>query len=400
MFEIIALVGGLAFVLTLASRPLYCLLVLSALAASSWVVPPSLVDGVRITSLLTVAFWLVAHPSKRSAQEKPPARSSDVKWAIGGYLLFVFAATVPHGDVTNLASHLVGLALLVPCLHFLFRRLSGHPEVLALASAILFGATLVSLGAVALGSSAYSGERLRGLFINPNTLGFVCFVGFALSTVAARRHHFLASVMALSFLSCMLLSGSRMSLLATGVFVLVDGVQRPGRGRLTLGLALLTTFTLVLNPSLLEVLPSETTRTNDSRSDGIAYAVNAFRDAPIFGLGYAADHVEVASSPGRALLLGGAIGVIGLACIYVAILRASAKISPSALALGVAAVVHSFGEGWLLSAVGPLMLVFAVAMAAISVYEWRPLPLKQPLDAHYSPPSHGAVGALPPDRTT
>ena len=103
-----------------------------------------------------------------------------------------------------------------------------------------------------------------------------------------------------------------------------------------------------------------------SRDGSLQEAVRVLSISPLFGLGVGGELVEVASSPLRAFVEGGILALVGVVIMYLVLLRAALRRNASLLAMTLAAILSSFGEGWFLSSIGSMMLVFSAVWIGVA----------------------------------
>src|SRR5690606_4216853 len=151
----------------------------------------------------------------------------------------------------------------------------------------------------------------------------------------------------------------RASTLALIVVGLLELVRRKRYGvvaalavAVVLGALLLSRLDLAGSP--LDVL----LRTNDSRSGSVDAALADVSSSPLWGIGLNNEAAIIASSPFRAVSNGGVLGILCVAVQGVLMLRTS-LVTPQALIVVTAGLVHSMFEGWVLSPSSPFLLVFA-----------------------------------------
>lgn len=218
--------------------------------------------------------------------------------------------------------------------------------------------------ALAIGQTNYSGRAL-GIFGNPNTLGMVSALWFAL---ALTRRRSWAAVLPLSF-SAIVLSGSRGAFIASCAALLtwlwLGGVSR-GRmsdGQLMLLRAAMTVLTLDL--AFVAVGYFESGRVSSagsglariSESGRLALLEHAwlrFLERPLTGWGLGLEQVDGISHPHTLpMTLGFQLGVfgVGLAAAAVLILLRGLRFgSPGLAALSTYALVAMLAESWLFGA--------------------------------------------------
>lgn len=282
-------------------------------------------------------------------------------------LLYLVFATIWHGQIRDFVLYLTGCGLALAYAILLLKYVAPEDLMRGVGNglALVVAVSLVML--VLVPDDALLGERLQGLASNPNSLGFYCAILIAILLFGARSQLFICAT-GLASLYALTLTASRASLIL--VVLLLAGwlaLRRTAAGRLLAALALLGAWLIYsVFPSLLVSDNSEILRTENSRELSWEYTQSVLRDRPFTGIGFGHEVVEVASSPLRALVHGGYWGGLAVLAMYVVIVFYSWGAGGRTVAFGVAVMVHSFFEGWLLSPVGPMFLLFIVAWHAIA----------------------------------
>ncbi len=205
--------------------------------------------------------------------------------------------------------------------------------------------------------------RLRGLAENANTLGFFAMLLVVLTLVTEQRLWTYLVTMVLAG-PILFLTASRASiastLIALGVAALCQVKYR--RGIIAIGAFL--GLILLARPSLLTAAAqTDALRRNNSRLGTIEETRRALDISPWTGIGFNGLESTVASSPLRALAVGGILaGAIGTLAIIV-LLRSMTNqqmllyLSPC--------LTHSLLEGWMVSTSGPIIMTFFSIWAAL-----------------------------------
>lgn len=294
------------------------------------------------------------------------------RWAsalCGPLATYVVVTTAPHGEWRELVLYLAAVCL--PLL--LIVATGGHLAVVDLVRGLTLGLWLTVGGSLVYGvvrpDLAIESDRLRGLLENANSLGFIAFVLGAVAILVPTRWS--SASLALSVVA-LVWTASRASTLALIVVGLLELVRRKRYGvvaalAVAVGLGALLLSRLDLAGSPLDVL----LRTNDSRSGSVDAALADVSSSPLWGIGLNNETAIIASSPFRALSNGGVLGILCVAVQGVLMLRTS-LVTPQALIVVTAGLVHSMFEGWVLSPSSPFLLVFAAAWLLIAQVTPRP----------------------------
>jgi hypothetical protein len=286
---------------------------------------------------------------------------------------FLGVATLLHGQVSAFVPYVLGAVLLVLYARILTRHATGRD--LCQGALLALGSTVVSALVVAVflpGIGVLQG-RVRGLTSNPNLLGFYCaaFLAILLLRPAGRRFTSMAGLGLGVGGIILVLTGSRASLLAVVIVVLVVLGRQPDTRLKVLALAggAGVATVLVAFPSLIANNDALILRQGNSRAESLDYALQSLQQHPWSGIGLDNELVQVASTPLRAITQAGLFGGLAVAVIYLAILVFSIRAGRGTVGFGIAMIVHSLFEGWLLSPVGPLALTFVVVWTAIAAPE-------------------------------
>jgi len=319
--------------------------------------------GVRVIGLGLIALSGAQRVSRSSAfiaECKASTLQMRVwlPWLTSSLLVYLLLAAAFHGQWLSFVLYLSGLALLVVAIVITATRVPIETVAKAVVSALAILAVLSLIYALALPTEGIEGGRLRGLTGNANTLGFYAFLLGSLALIVVRRFSVKAALFTLSVI-VLIGTSSRASALALTVVVL--GVFLTRRSATTViavfGLLIAGVVLSMAWPDSLAVLDG-LLRDNNSRSGSLDVTAEAFRSSPIVGVGLAADQLVIASSPLRALAYAGLGGLVSVIVLWLCILVPSRKVGIPAIGFAVAAIVHSLFEGWLLSPVSPLLLVF------------------------------------------
>jgi hypothetical protein len=285
--------------------------------------------------------------------------------------VFLGVATLAHGKVSAYPPYLLGAVLMVLYARLLGRYATGRD--LCQGALIALGSVVASAVVVAavLPQVRGGGGRVRGLTSNANLLGFYCalFVTILLLRPAGRR--FMTVLGLVLGGGVLVLTGSRASLVVVVVVLLfVLGRHRDVWLRvLAVAGGVSVATALVAFPSLMVDNDALILRQGNSRAESLDYALQSLQQHPWSGIGLDNELVQVASTPLRAITQAGLLGGLAVAVIYLAILVFSIRAGRGTVGFGIAMIVHSLFEGWLLSPVGPLALTFVVVWTAIAAPE-------------------------------
>lgn len=349
----------------------YTIGVLLVLASSSSMVPSTAVSViVRVfgIGLLCAASLQWVKPGlyvRFNLHQKASELRLWLPSVVGSLLLFLVLAAGFHGQWSNFVLYGIGLVIVVGAV---------VSTAVTVPSAIVTKAVIFALGVMIAGSLVFGivvpGEgifagRLRGLTPNANTLGFYAFLLGALALVVVRHVGVKILLFSIS-IAVVLWSSSRASALALVIVVLTVLLSRRSSTTALLLASLIGTGVLVMIawPQSLSILDG-VTRVNDSRAGSFDVAVASFRSSPWIGVGMGNEQFEIASSPMRALGTAGIGGLIAVFVMWLAFFGYSTRFGFEAAGFTLAAIVHSLFEGWLLSPVGPQLLIFIVAWWAL-----------------------------------
>lgn len=285
-----------------------------------------------------------------------------------GYILYAVTATLAHGNVGLAIQHLIALALLGLLVHALWLCPADVLEISTVAFlSMLMVASVVAFFVVP--DISVQQDRLRGVTANANTLGFYAFLAIAVFSMRSSRYAMAASLGAALILA---LTGSRTSLIAALCMLVLLGVggDRVGR-RVLVGIAGLACLGFLIWPDTLRPLRELLLRDTSSRDSSWDVAAQSEMLSSGFGLGVGNESSEVASTPLRAYVHGGAIALLGVLLMWTALVWLGIRANWRVTAFALAAVIHSLGEGWLLSALGPLLVAFALAFITIAAKSAR-----------------------------
>ena len=328
-----------------------------SLAASSVVVA----DTTAGTVLRFVGIVLVLFTAVIGRQHESPAPGPYLPALLAIPLqVFITVATLPHGLNQELAIYTLGNVLLVGLLIGI--RALGRCIVAASAFVVLTASLAGSLLlGILLPAIAVEGGRLRGVFENANTLGFVAFVGISMA-LYVKASPATRILLLISGPLCLIWTGSRASALAAAIAVVGWFISK----RSIVG-AFLAALLALLGDQLLTTLNSRSDqiavllRSNNSRAGSVETALWDWQSSPVVGVGLGKESGIIASSFLRALAQGGVIGVAAISLLVLVFVVLALRANRYVAWFTVAAVVHSFFEGWLLSPLAPLLILFVIA---------------------------------------
>ncbi|MEH1124636.1 hypothetical protein [Micromonospora sp. CPCC 206061] len=302
-----------------------------------------------------------------------------------GMVGYFVAATLPFDNTKSLVTGILGLASLTVYVLLTTKLLAPHTLDVALV-AVLASVIIVSLvlGFV-LPDIAVLGGRLRGISANPNLLGVYAFLLVA-AVVLRRRPWPLTLWAALLGVATLVWTASRGSALSLAIALVVGAVMNAGRARqLALPLLTLGAVSVALTNYSAEFAGIKLFRANNSREAGVQEVLDLVRAGVLGGVGIGNERGQIASSPLRAFTYGGVVALCCILLIWLAILWFSWQSGPATFAFGLGVVVHSNFEGWMVSATGPIVVLFALM--------WVSMLLSGPQIGADRRPSH-AAGAV------
>lgn len=277
-----------------------------------------------------------------------------------GYSSYLIASKFAHGRDLDLLIGLLSFSLVAYLAHALLHYYST-PQVVGGAYAAFLLMCLLSLVTYQLlPDISIENLRLRGVLENANALGFAAFALGAVSIAAhlVRWQSLLGLGVALS---CLVLSGSRASMLALIIVAFGLAIGRIRRARIVVAFSSAAVILAwLLSPAALADL--FLFRTTDTRSAGFEIVQHAISESFWTGLGELPMATRVAGSPFAAGITGGVLGLIGLGAMYFGLIRGFATSRPRALSLVVAGIVHSLFESWMLSFSAPMLVTFFVLL--------------------------------------
>jgi hypothetical protein len=343
------------------------LFLLMQIGAVSFIVPQGATDLVRTAGLLVLALsaWQKKDPDQSiDASNRAFQRRNHVVFTkfLAGYLLWALSSTLLHGAIGQFSLHIVGTIFLLVAVRVLSS--DGGVVIVRVVPLILGSALAVSAGMGFLDpTQGLEQGRLRGVFVNANLLGFYAFIALIAGLLLVHGKFWSLVLCALSILVGVW-TGSRSSAIASLSALLLLALFGNRRSRLIfwviVGVAAIALVGFI-DPSW-KLL----SRSWGTRDGSFQEAVRVLSVSPLFGLGVGGELVEVASSPLRAFVEGGIAALVGVVIMYLVLLRAALRRNASLVAMSLAAILSSFAEGWFLSAIGSIMLVFTSTWIGVS----------------------------------
>lgn len=352
---------------------------LGAIAIAAPVAGPQLIHGLAVFTLLltgtsltdsglapiatrVVAIGLVllilAFKRRYADQASPQVlRFVAVIW------MMLTLVSLVHGEGSGFVQATVGMGALLAFVVVPPRYFSGC-EILwtwwwALAAYCLTSLALMQV----LPSVAIENERLRGLADNANQLGVMALFLVVVAVLLQARLVVLLVTLGL-VMPILALSGSRAAALGVVLALAVAALVGLRHARFTASVTLMAVGYVALQPELWRAISSaQLLRTNDSRAGSVAETARALDQSTSFGVGFEGLEGIVASSPLRALAVGGLLAAAFMVVAMLILIRSAAG-KPEVRVLVTAALVHSFFEGWLVSTSGPIIISFAAIWVA------------------------------------
>lgn len=287
-------------------------------------------------------------------------------WTNAALLLYIIFATFAHGQSLTFAALAGGTALLVAFEWACFLGVSR----LALSQGVIISLFIIVFASLAAGilmpSIALEGGRLRGLTANANSLSFYAFLLGSLGVIFIKRQVLSCIIVALSSVA-IIWGASRSNAVALVAVVIIYTFMRRGSNRIAWILVTVpvTVTAVLLGPNLSPILGG-LLRTDATRNQSLAYAVETLRVHPFDGIGAGNELVEVASSPLRAAVHAGIWGGLAVLVLWGVLLALGSVWGIAAFALAVGAVLSSMFEGWLLSPFGSFLLVFVATWTLVA----------------------------------
>ena len=338
---------------------------LTSFAAPSFVFVPS--DTIALSLIFRLAGLALIALTLSSSTATVKLSASELRWVwlfVVPIEIFILCATAPHGKWGDLITYSLGAVVLALTLISISKLRTSASVV---ANAIWLMLIVMAFASLALGAFlpniGMEGGRLRGIFENSNSMGFFAFLLIS-ATILVRRPSWMSVLAVLAGSVILVLSASRASALAAAIVVASWLVSR--RPLATIVGALLVGALMLAFVAFDSSLQALLLRGNDSRSDGFAVAITEGLSSPLFGIGLSNESLQIASSPLRAFSNAGAVGLIAILLLWILLGFSTLRARPRATWFAVAAIVHSAFEGWLLSPISPLLVVFAALWWAVT----------------------------------
>lgn len=359
----LALFGALAGFIVICTQPRMRIPIIVTIGtllialASSWIVDEESSFSVALRVLGAAAFVLASIVGPR-LDPRPLA----MRWGIAflaPIALFLIFATLVHDQLRDFVAYGIGLLVLAVVITSLPRiPLSSVRSGTRVGLLILASSSLI-LGIV-MPSEGLEGGRLRGIFENANSLGFFAFLAVAAALFVDGKR--LTTFLLLTTGSiALILTGSRASLLAVLICLagwLIYRLKWAGWALLFTGLIFgdaVVSWVSSLSPELELLL-----RNNNSRDESLRTALDDWSSSPFFGVGLNGESDIIASTPLRALAQGGSFGFAAIVLLWASVMILAFRSKPPLRWLSLAAIAHSLFEGWMLSPVSPLLMLFVI----------------------------------------
>jgi hypothetical protein len=252
--------------------------------------------------------------------------------------------------------------------------------------------------------SGYIGGRFRGLFGNPNALGIFSFLVMIIATTVNIHHSSLFTIGQKIFiygviLLCIVLSGSRTSLVSTAIFLVFQRFfsRSPFLGFIALlaaigiGEAVSSNIEAIVHAlGLEEYLRVETLEGGSGRYFAWQFAWGHIQDYFVFGGGFANDehifgkwrlYLEMMGHQGGVhstyLSMWLNVGIVGLLIflrsLFLVFIKA-AKIAPVSLAILFAVLFSITYESWLVGSLNPFTILLLIIMTLVTepeIVNWQ-----------------------------
>ncbi|KAA1425349.1 hypothetical protein FE697_005705 [Mumia zhuanghuii] len=264
--------------------------------------------------------------------------------------------TVPRGREAVVVSV---VALLLAAVAVLAVSVAASPPEIV--DGVLCAGGLVLAASLALGvivpEVAVEMGRLRGPFVNANSLGLLSAV---LVAGGLTRRHRIGVLVASMAAATLVWSGSRASVtaaLAALLWIVALAVVRRRAWWIACAASIVVAASTAIVTGL-AVPDIPLFRSTNSRLAGIEYAVGSVRLEWVGGAGFESSPVEIASTPFRWLHDGGLIALVCVLAAYALMLAVAVGRPGPAGALLVVGFVTSLFEGWLFSGGGTMFIAF------------------------------------------
>lgn len=315
-----------------------------------------------------VLFIMAVRPlDKRTRRLPGRVHTAAMGFAVLIWMSVAVPSVIHGGSITLLLTSVLGLATLISLVQALHRQ-CGEVDVKAVVLVGLLAFLTVSLMVALVGvPGAIVQGRLAGISPNANMIGFLALLSISLA-VTTRTSTKLFWLTMLVSIGCLVWSGSRTSALAAAVVLLLAAGLRLPRSLIVVYVVAVGFLSWVLlNGSMPSLLTSQSgiLRENASRSDSWRVAIAAAQSSPLIGLGPEGLPSEVASSPLRVLAVGG-IPTLAMLLVALCLLLISAAVAGRrSVIFTLGALVHSTAEAWLVSTTGAMIIIFLMAWVAV-----------------------------------
>jgi len=319
-------------------------------------------DAVRIAAILVLAFGAACGAVSTTGSGWDRGRSARPLFAayLVGMTGYLVAATLPFGDTESLAVGSAGLVLLTAYLLLATKLLSPQTLDVAVVSALVAAVAVSLLLGFVLPDIAMLGGRLQGITANPNLLGMYAFLLVATVVLRSRPWPLTLAATVLG-VGALVWTASRGSALALLVTLVAGAVMNAGRARrLAFPLLALGAVPFALTAYSPERAEIKLFRTNNSREGSIREFIDLVHSGSFGGIGIGNERTLISSSLMGAFVQGGVVALCSMLLIYVAFLWLSWKSGRATFAFALGAVVHSNFEAWLMSSMGPMLVLIAL----------------------------------------
>ena len=282
-----------------------------------------------------------------------------------------------HREFTPFLNSLVGTLLLL-LVSFAAQR-SDTKALVRGFNAGAWGIIVLSTPLIAVPSLGVVGSNFRGITANSNSLGIYCVLAVA-SALFLIRVSGLKRIFLIAWpITLCVMAHSRTSLIAIALLVAFSAAIKESAGRrLIMAAALAAAVILLIDPAIMDQLfGGVANKTTGTRDLSVAEAQRSWESNRLLGLGFDGIHYQVASSPLRAVAAGGAVMLSLYIAAAISMLTTGIRAGSKTFLFACVAVIHSFGEGWMISTTGPWILAFSAGLATFAASDNRvrsPLP--------------------------
>lgn len=362
------------------------------LSASSLSTRPYATEAIRLFAFLLV-LTVFAQPGSTSARVQGHFPWRPMRLFVTLIFSFLLVASLPFGSLSLAFVAVAGVFVVHAYMSAGIDVVGGRAleRVVVVCLLAVIGVSL-AVGLLDPGIGVF-GNRLRGLTNNPNLLGCYAFTLMALVILLQKSLRLLLLAFALG-IPVLFWTASRTSSLALLSVILLASLLSIGSARKLA--AVLVVVLSALASGVVGVAATITLlRTDNSRETSLETALSSIREHPVIGSGLTGAETVVSSTPFGAIVAG---GLTGLGIVLVASLLLMAMSYSIGKATGVFAtafVIYGFGEGWMLSLTGPIMVLFVVCW---SLFAFRDSEQRQVAVQKRGRDAHCRGRGAPPDR--